>query len=129
MISRVFGYITAELRNLDFGLQTPLLERSKQDFPQRDFQSIHQVRNRPFIVVDGEVDETAVYELFIRNLGLGCIQKRLARIIRQPLFPVICALLVERHIQVVVAFLARMDKRHHLLMFKILLELLPGACA
>ena len=75
------------------------------------------------------MDETAVYELFIRNLGLGCIQECLARIIRQPLLPVICALLIERHIQVVVTFLARMDERHRLLMLEILLELLPGARA
>ena len=78
MVCRVLGYITAELRNLDFGFETTLLERRVQDFTQRDFQPIHQVGNRTLIVIDGEVDETVVYELFIGNRGLGCIEERLA---------------------------------------------------
>ena len=121
--------ITTELRNLDFRFETPLLKCRIQDFTQRDFQPIHQVGNRTLIVVDGEVDETAVDEFFIRNRRLGCIKECLARIIRQPLLPVIRALLVECHIQAVIGGLARMDELDHLLMLEILLEFLPGACA
>ena len=69
VVRGMLGYIPAELRDLDFRFQTPLLERRKQDFTQRDFQPIHQVRNRPLIVVDREVDKTAVNELFIRDFG------------------------------------------------------------
>ena len=119
-------YIPAELRNLDLRFQTALLECRIQDFTQRYFKSIHQVGNRPFVVVDGEVDKPAVNELFIRNRRFRCIEVGIARIICQPLFPVIRAFLVKCHVEVVVAFFPRMDKRHHLLMLKVLLELLSS---
>ena len=117
------------MRNLDFGFETSLLECRIEDFTQRDFKPIHQVRDRPLIVVDGEVDETAVYELFIRNRWLGCIEVGLARIIRQPFLPVIRTLLIERHIQTVIGYFTGMHELDSLLMLEILLELLSGACA
>ena len=122
-------YIPAKLRNLDFRLQATLLECRIQNLTQRDFQSIHQVGNRTLVVVNREVDEAAVDELFIRNFRLRCIEECLARIIRQPLFSIIRAFLVECHVEMVVAFLARMDERDHLLMLEIFLELFSGACA
>ena len=127
MVRGMLGYIPAELRDLDFRFQTPLLKRRKEDFTQRDFQPIHQVRNRTLIVVDREVDKPAVNKLFIRNLRLRCIQVRLARIRRQPLFPVIRALLIERHIQAVIREFASMDELHHLLILEVFFELLARA--
>ena len=98
VIRRMFAHIPAKLCNLDFRLQAALFERRIQNLTQRDFQSIHQIRDRTLVVVDGEVDEAAVDELFVRDRRFRCIKERLARIIRQPLFPVIGAFLIECHI-------------------------------
>ena len=128
MVSRVFRNITTKLRDLNFTLEI-FLESRKQNLSQRDFQTVHQIRDRTVAVIFRKVYHLVVDEFLIRHAWLKCIQVSVARICSQPRLSVICAFLIEYHINRIIARFATMCKIDDFLMFEIFPELLACTCA
>ena len=128
VVSGVFGNVPTELRHLDFLPSEPFFECRVEDFALAQLLSVHEVRDGPRVVVDGEMYHFAVNEIRIGYFGLTRVQERLARICGKPRLAIIGAFLVECHINRIVARGATVHKRYNFLLLEILLELLAGTC-
>ena len=128
MIPRVLRNISTKLCNFDFSLEV-FLECRKQNLSQRDFQTIHQIRDWTVAIIFRKVYHLVVNEFLICHTRLKRVQVSVTRICRQPCFAIICTFLIEHHVNRIVTRFAAMCKIHDFLMFKILLEFLACTCS